>query len=101
MKNAERDGEFCITCRPVKSYPPCRVLRSFEPAKAGRVLPLKNRLGRSLSRTSSELRTHFVGVGSKPVMQHHAHGRLKFLYHVLDKMCRDYGLPSCSFFGFR
>jgi hypothetical protein len=39
-------------------------------------------LGQSLSHHSWQEQSRFLGVGSKPVMQHHAHSRVSFLYHV-------------------
>jgi hypothetical protein len=42
------------------------VLRSFEPAFAGRVPPRVLRLGSGLSRHTRKIGSHFVGVGSKP-----------------------------------
>lgn len=46
--------------------PPCRVLRSFEPAFAGWVPPQLIRLGLSLSRHTTKIGTRIKSVGSKP-----------------------------------
>jgi len=47
--------------------PPCRVLRSFEPAFAGWVPTRVLRLGSGLSRHTRKIGPRFVSVGSKPV----------------------------------
>jgi len=45
--------------------------------------PTKLRLGLRLSRYSSEIGTLFIRVGSKPVVLHHEHSRVKhFISHI-------------------
>lgn len=70
----------------IKNPPPCRVLRSFEPAFAGLGSSTEIRLDRSLSRHSSDIGTLLIGVGSKPVVLHHEHSRVNQLipHFLLD-----------------
>lgn len=68
-----------VFTQEIKNTPPCRVLRSFEPAFAGMGSSTEIRLDRSLSRHSSDIGTLLIGVGSKPVVLHHEHSRATFL----------------------
>lgn len=58
---------FFEPCEGLRKTPPCRVLRSFEPAFAGWVPPSVIRLGSSLSRHAEKIGTPIKSVGSKPI----------------------------------
>lgn len=47
------------------------------------------RLGRSLSRYLADHGSHLKSVGSKPVVLHHEHSRVSFLYHNYFRLCRS------------
>ena len=59
----------------------CRVLRSFEPAFAGGPRLRNAALAQAYRVISVRLKPDLIGVGSKPRVQHHEHGRARFLYH--------------------
>ena len=67
----------------------CRVLRSFEPAFAGGPRLRNAALAQAYRVISVRLKPDLIGVGSKPRVQHHEHGRARFLYHNRMSMGRE------------
>jgi hypothetical protein len=50
--------------------------------------PNSSALAKAYRVTAADTETQLKGVGPKPVVQHHVHSRVMFLYHNSIQLCR-------------